>query len=160
MNYLSNQNKSKIQNVLLVIILAITSIYLGLLISLHFIWYPQWSFINPTNIDFDFNQPVERAVLFFKPLVALLIICGVIFLGISLKKKGRLLPIILFVFIVAFVFISIKYILPLNVELKNTVDSTVIKEKLLNWMKYNDYRMYIIICLWLTTIGILLINRR
>lgn len=137
-------------------ILLIASLYLGLLVSLHFVWYPQWGFITPGNIDIDFNEPVNRAVRIFKPLVVILMVCSAILIVVAPKETGRLLPIILFVLIISFSFISIKYILPLNTELKKANNEVFIREKLLLWMRYNDYRMYLVIFIWLLTFGLIL----
>lgn len=156
MNNFPDRINRRVQSMLILFILLIASIYLGLLVALHFVWYPQWDFITPGNIDIDFSEPVNRAVRIFKPLVVILIICSAILIVINRNEPGRLLPIILFVLIIAFAFISAKYILPLNTELKKANNEVFIREKLLLWMRYNDYRMYLIIFIWLLTFGLIL----
>ena len=156
MNNFPGRINRRIQSMMFLFILLIASIYLGLLVSLHFVWYPQWDFVTPGNIDVDFNEPVNRAVRIFKPLVIILIVCSAILIVIDRKETGKLLPITLFVLIIAFAFISAKYILPLHTELKMAKNEVFIREKLLLWMRYNDYRMYLIIFIWLVTFGLIL----
>ena len=140
--------------VLLFYILAVSSIYMGLLISLHLFWYPTWEMISITNLEDNFNQPVLHAVKTFKPLVVILNICALILIPLA---KPRLLFVLLFIFILTFTGISIKYILPLNHTLANLNDEKIISQNLILWMKYNDYRMGIIVATWLLTLY--LINR-
>src|SRR5882672_3418038 len=146
MNWL--KNKPRVQYWLLFCVLAISSIYMGLLISLHFVWYPGWTTITIQSLEENFNRPVKEAVRIFKPLVIVMDICS---LALVLFENGKIRRVLYFCLIglaVLFTLLSVMYVLPLNEELASLTNEDLLKEKLLLWMRYNDYRMIVISLTW------------
>ena len=148
--------KPAIQYSLLFFILVISSLYLGLLISLHLIWYPGWSTITIDALDLNFSRPAKEAVRIFKPLVIVIDLASIVLIFFAMGKKRRFLSVCLFFLLALFTFISARYVIPLNNELANLTDERFLKEKLLLWMRYNDYRMVIIMLVWLLALALLI----
>jgi len=150
------RNNPAIQYSLLFCILVISSLYMGLLISLHLIWYPGWSAITIDTLDLNFSRPAKEAVRIFKPLVIVIDLASIVLIFFTKGKKRRFLSVCLVFLLALFTFISARYVIPLNIELANLTDGRFLNEKLLLWMRYNDYRMVIIILVWLLALALLI----
>ena len=144
--------KPRVQYWRLFCILAISSIYMGLLISLHFVWYPGWTTITIHSLEENFNRPVKEAVRIFKPLVIVMDFCALVLVLFENGKIRRVLYVCLTGLAVLFTLLSVIYVLPLNEELATLANENLLKEKLLLWMRYNDFRMIVIGLTWLLTV--------
>jgi uncharacterized membrane protein len=133
-----------------------TSIYVGLLWSLHFIFYPSWSSITPESIQAHFMVPINAATDFFTILVPIMLLAGLVMIYMEWQTKQKWPAILAYASLLLMMMVVVGYFLirPINEEIvanieASTLQATVLKGLLDSWMFYNDLRAVIMTSMWL-----------
>lgn len=138
----------------------VASIYLGLLWSLHFFWYPGWKSISLDTVQTQFTDPVLIAVQFFKILIPLMIIFSMVTVIIEWRSRLRLIALGIFLTVLVNTAISFFLILPVNSAIASGLSSqAALDDLLLEWMRLNDWRMLLSTVIWLLCVVHLLRSR-
>lgn len=138
----------------------VASIYLGLLWSLHFFWYPGWQSIRLATIDTQFTGPVLIAVQFFKILVPFMIIFSMVTVIIEWRSRLRWISLGILLTVLLNTVISFFLILPINSTIASGLSSqAALDDLLLEWMRLNDWRMFLSTVIWLLCVVHLLRSR-
>ncbi len=131
-----------------------TSIYMGMLWSLHFIFYPSWKEFTIESLSGHFLAPIQEATTFFTFIVPVMMLSGLVMIYFEWKTKLRLIALLVYACLLAMLVVGYFLIGPVNefiVEgLENgTLLLPVLNEKLMDWMHYNDMRMVLMTIMWL-----------
>jgi len=131
-----------------------TSIYVGLLWSLHFIFYPSWSSITPESIQAHFMVPINAATDFFTILVPIMLLAGLVMLYMEWQTKQKWPAILAYACLLLMMVVGYFLIRPINEEIAanieaSTLHAATLKDQLASWMFYNDLRAVIMTTMWL-----------
>jgi hypothetical protein len=131
-----------------------TSIYVGLLWSLHFIFYPSWQSITPEAVEAHFMVPVNAATAFFSIVVPLMLFAGLVMICVEWKNGKRITAISAYASLLLMMCVGYFLIRPVNEAIakgieENTLLATSLSAQLSDWMLYNDMRLVIMTLMWL-----------
>ncbi|MCF6280788.1 MAG: DUF1772 domain-containing protein [Candidatus Polarisedimenticolaceae bacterium] len=131
-----------------------TSIYVGLLWSLHFIFYPSWASITPASVQGHFMVPVNAATDFFTIVVPLMLIAGLVMVYMEWQTKQRWPAILAYASLLLMMMVGYFLIRPINESIManietSTLQAAALKSQLESWMFYNDLRALIMTAMWL-----------
>ncbi len=131
-----------------------TSIYVGLLWSLHFIFYPSWSTITPESIQAHFMVPINAATDFFTILVPIMLLAGLVMVYMEWHTKQKWLAILAYASLLLMMVVGYFLIRPINEVIAanieaSTLQAAALKDQLESWMFYNDLRAVIMTTMWL-----------
>ncbi|MDH5232948.1 MAG: DUF1772 domain-containing protein [Gammaproteobacteria bacterium] len=131
-----------------------TSVYVGLLWSLHFIFYPSWQSINADSIAEHFLVPVNAATSFFTFVVPFMLLAGLVMIYFEWKTSQRWTALLAYGSLLLMMVVGGFLIRPVNEWIaaaleKGNVDSLLLQEQLKDWMLYNDMRLLIMTTMWI-----------
>ncbi len=131
-----------------------TSIYVGLLWSLHFIFYPSWTSISPESVEAHFLVPVNAATDFFTIVVPGMLLTGLVMVYAEWKTKQRWTALLAYGCLLVMMFVGYFLIRPVNESItenitSGTLQADVLSNQLNDWMCYNDLRGVIMTAMWL-----------
>lgn len=134
-----------------------TSVYVGLLWSLHFIFYPSWSSMTPEAIPGHFMVPVNAATAFFTVVVPIMLFAGLVLIVAEWKTQQRWIAILAFALLLTMMVVGYFLIGPVNNTIaaaivENTLEPVLLASQLKSWMLYNDMRCVIMTAMWLTLV--------
>ena len=129
--------------------LFVTTIYVGLMWSLHFFWFPSWQQVAASEFRSHFESPVREATQFFTYLVPVQLLSLGIFAWIEFKGKYRWLTLLSFIIMSATHTFAVILIFPINRALSavGTPDAEI-RSGLQQWMMYNDIRGILATTVW------------
>jgi uncharacterized membrane protein len=130
-----------------------TSIYLGLLWSLHFIFYPSWVSISPESVEAHFMVPVNAATAFFTVVVPPMLFAGLVMICSEWKNGKKYTSIAAYVSLLTMMGVGYFLIRPVNEAIakgieEKTLVATQLNTQLSDWMLYNDMRLVIMTLMW------------
>ena len=127
-----------------------TTMYVGVLWSLKFFWFPTWHKLTPANYYDQFVPQTLAATKFFTVVVPIMFL-SCIFMAISeWKTKLRWAPIAAFLTLGAATFVGAGKILPINKFLREGVtDQARLTELMTKWIGLNEFRFWALTILWL-----------
>lgn len=131
-----------------------TSVYVGLLWSLHFIFYPSWGSITPESVQAHFMGPVNSATAFFTFVVPPMLFAGLVMIWSEWRSNMRVVAIAAYASLLSMMVVGYWLIRPINETIAQTIfDKNLLpgplKEQLVDWMFYNDMRLVIMTIMWL-----------
>jgi len=131
-----------------------TSIYVGLLWSLHFIFYPSWSSITPDAVEAHFIVPINAATDFFTIIVPLMLIAGLVMIYAEWQTKQKWPAILAYANLLLMMVVGYFLIRPVNESIVANIEASTLQVAALNsqlesWMFYNDLRAVIMTMMWL-----------
>jgi hypothetical protein len=131
-----------------------TSVYVGLLWSLHFIFYPSWKSMTPEALPDHFMVPVNAATAFFTYVVPLMLLTGAILIYAEWKTKQRWICILSYAALLLMMVVGYFLIAPVNESIaagiaSANLDPLKLEGQLENWMLFNDMRCVIMTTMWL-----------
>ena len=130
-----------------------TSIYLGLLWSLHFIFYPGWSAITPETVQAHFLVPVNAATAFFTIVVPPMLLAGLVLIWAEWRSIQRWTTMLAYACLWAMMVVGGFLIRPINEAITQTIQdktltATLLTAQLADWMLYNDMRLVLMTSMW------------
>lgn len=127
-----------------------TTMYVGVLWSLKFFWFPTWHKLTPANYYEQFAPQTIAATQFFTVVVPAMFL-AIIFMGISeWKTKLRWVPIAAGLILGAATFVGTGQIIPINKQLRAGVtDQAQLTELMNKWINLNEFRFWALTALWL-----------
>lgn len=143
--------KRNLTDLSLLITLFGTSVYIGLLWCLHFIWYPGWEVLTLIDIKPQFLDNVDRATAFFTVLVPIMMAShGLAILLTWCECKLRYWLWAAMALMCTMMLVGYFLIRPVNETIRAGVaDPTALTALLNDWMAYNDMRLIIMTAMWL-----------
>lgn len=131
-----------------------TSIYVGLLWSLHFIFSSSWENVRPDQAAQQFMMPVDSATRFFTVVVPPMLLSGLILLVVEWKTRQRNKAIAAYACLWSMMVVGGYMIRPINEWVteqlqQGSLQADALRMHLQDWMFYNDVRMIIMTTLWL-----------
>lgn len=131
-----------------------TSIYVGLLWSLHFIFYPSWTSISTESVEAHFLVPVNAATDFFTIIVPGMLLTGLIMVYAEWKTKQRWTALLAYGCLMVMMLVGYFLIRPVNESITEsiaagTLQTDALSNQLGDWMCYNDLRGVIMTTMWL-----------
>lgn len=131
-----------------------TSVYVGLLWSLHFIFYPSWKSMTPEAMPDHFMVPVNAATAFFTWVVPLMLLTGAILIYAEWKTKQRWITVLSYCALLLMMVVGYFLIAPVNESIASGIananlDPVKLDDQLQSWMLYNDMRGVIMTAMWL-----------
>jgi hypothetical protein len=126
-----------------------TTVYMGLLWSLHFFWYPSWEVMNVGNVPDHFVLPTNEATRFFTIVVPIMFVGSAVMIWQEWKTKFRWHAIISMLGIAGVMAVRQFFIIPVNSAIAAGVSQAKLTELLAEWMLLNDIRWYIVNVMWL-----------
>ena len=133
-----------------VYIAFITSIYVGLLGSLHYFWYPDLKLITNQNLQEMFILPLSHALSFFQIAVPVMLLMAGLLTLVQWKTELRWIAVWMLVLIIVQTLVSVIFLLPINTQIiENWNRKNDFSLILLEWMKINDIRLLLSIAIWL-----------
>ncbi len=131
-----------------------TSIYVGLLWSLHFVFYPSWTSINTESVEAHFLVPVNAATDFFTIVVPGMLLTGLIMVYTEWKTKQRWTALLAYGCLLVMMLVGYFLIRPVNESIAEsiaagTLQTDSLSNQLSDWMCYNDLRGVIMTTMWL-----------
>lgn len=147
--------KSSIKNFLLNInssfAFFVASIYMGIMWSLHYFWYPGWQVLTHSNVHDHFIGPTSLATKFFTILVPIAILACIVMVITEWKTKLRWPAIMAFLGIIGATLVGQLLIIPINDTIASGVSSDLqLNELLTRWIMLNNWRMFITTIMWLS----------
>jgi len=131
-----------------------TSIYVGLLWALHFIFYPSWKSITPDSVQEHFMVPVNAATAFFTIVVPVMLLSGLVMICSEWKNGKKITTIAAYLSLLLMMIVGYFLIKPINDAVAKsiadkTLDSPHLAAQLADWMFYNDLRLVIMTAMWM-----------
>ena len=131
-----------------------TSVYVGLLWSLHFIFYPSWESMTPEALPEHFMVPVNAATDFFTYVVPVMLLTGAILIYTEWKTEQRWISVLSYVALLVMMMVGYFLIAPVNESIASGIananlDPEILEHQLKSWMLYNDIRGVIMTSMWL-----------
>lgn len=131
-----------------------TSIYVGLLWSLHFIFYPSWNSITPASVQDHFMVPVNAATAFFTVVVPIMLVAGAVMIYCEWRTRQRWVAVLAYASLLLMMVVGGFLIRPINERIAaqieaGTLDASALSALLGDWMLYNDLRLVIMTAMWL-----------
>lgn len=135
-----------------------TSVYVGLLWSLHFIFYPSWTSMTPAAIGDHFLVPVNAATAFFTWVVPPMLATGALLIYCEWKTPQRWIAIVAYGLLLLMMVVGYFLIAPVNDSIANsmqtgTLEANRLAELLQKWMLYNDLRGVLMTAMWLVLVS-------
>lgn len=131
-----------------------TSVYVGLLWSLHFIFYPSWQSISPEIVEAHFMVPVNAATAFFTIVVPPMLFAGLVMICSEWRNGKKLTAIAAYASLLTMMCVGYFLIRPVNEAIAKGIEdkallATSLSAQLSDWMLYNDIRLVIMTLMWL-----------
>jgi hypothetical protein len=126
-----------------------TTLYVGVLWSMRFFWYPSWGQITLADVPVHFMGPTSRATAFFTVVVPLMFLTGVIMVAAERKTPMVFLAALALLCIASATFVGQYYIIPVNKEIVAGLPTQeLLHDKLGAWMEYNTIRFWLMTLMW------------
>ncbi len=123
-------------------LLLCTSMYLGTGWSLVLFSFPIAGTLRTDNYYTHFVPQVEAATRFFTVMTGLMLVAGTVLLVMEWSTPYRWVPIVVLGGVVAATFLTMRYILPYNRQMKAGItDEAVLQRTLSRWMALNRVRV-------------------
>lgn len=135
-----------------------TTVYMGVLWSLHYFWYPSWEVLNVGNVQDHFILPTSAATRFFTIVVPLMFLTSGIMIWQEWRTKFRWHAIIGFLGVSGATIVGWFLIIPVNKTIAAGVTPDKLGELLDRWMMLNDIRWILVTIMWLSLIVYLLMR--
>jgi len=127
-----------------------TTLYVGILWSLRFFWFPSWTKLRVDNYFDQFVPQTDAATAFFTIVVPIMFISIIVMAIAEWKTSYRWVPLSAFVFLGSATYVGTMHIIPVNKILKQTItDQARLTELMLKWMSLNDIRWVLLTLMWL-----------
>lgn len=127
-----------------------TTVYMGVLWSLHYFWYPSWEVLNVGNVQDHFILPTSAATRFFTIVVPLMFLTSGIMIWQEWRTKFRWHAIIGFLGVSGATIVGWFLIIPVNKTIAAGVAPDKLSELLDRWMMLNDIRWVLVTAMWLS----------
>ena len=128
----------------------VSSIYLGLLASLHYFWYPDWPVEGePANMHRVFVMPLTRALNFFTIAVPIMCVASLFLIYAAWRTNLRWPALWAGILILIHTLVSIIKLMPLNDTIIEMIAANRDHRQLLiEWMEINDFRLILTTIVW------------
>lgn len=127
-----------------------TSLYAGVLWSLHFFWYPTWRVYTAENYYDHFIPPTAAATQFFTIVVPLMFACHAIMVWKEWKTDMRWVAVGALACLTGATYVGQFHIIPINKILAGRItDPARLTDLLQQWMALNDIRWVVMTISWL-----------
>lgn len=127
-----------------------TTMYVGVLWSLRFFWFPTWRTLTVENYYEQFVPQTDAATAFFTIVVPLMFIAIIVMAIVEWKTGYVWVPIACFVCLGAATYVGTLHIIPVNKILKTHItDQARLTELLVQWMSLNEIRWWLLTIMWL-----------
>jgi uncharacterized membrane protein len=137
-------------NLLYLILMFGTTVYMGVLWSLKIFWFPGWKSITTDVVQEHFIGPTSRATVFFTIVVPIMFVCNAILIWKEWNTRFRWTSIIAMLGIVGSTIVGKLLIIPINDEIAlGKTNQTDLTSMLQTWMDYNDIRWIMMTIMWL-----------
>lgn len=128
-----------------------TTIYVGVLWSMHFFWYPSWKAMNLENAKPFFVDTTTNATKFFWIVVPLMMLTNAIMIISEWKTRHKWPAIIALLCQCGASYVGQGLIIPINKTIAAGLPSNeALTSLLMQWMQYNDIRWVIMTIMWVT----------
>lgn len=132
------------------VILFGSTLYCGVLWSLHFFWFPTWTNLKVDNYYNQFIPQTTAATSFFTVVVPIVFLCLLIMAFSEWKTRFRWVPIAGLVLLAASTGVGQMLIIPINKTLAQGIsDQAQLSASLERWMSLNDFRWVTETLAWL-----------
>jgi hypothetical protein len=127
-----------------------TTLYVGVLWSLHFFWFPTWTTLKVENYYDQFIPQTTAATKFFTIVVPIMFLAHVIMCWKEWKHGKRWISLAALAMLSGATYVGTQHIIPVNKILKgHLTDQAQVTELLQKWMSLNDIRMVLMTSSWL-----------
>jgi glucan phosphoethanolaminetransferase (alkaline phosphatase superfamily) len=126
-----------------------TTVYMGVLWSLHFFWYPSWEVMNTANVQDHFILPTSAATKFFTIVVPIMFVTSLVLIWLEWRTRFRWHAIIAFLGVLGATLVGQLLIIPVNKTIAGGVEESQLQGLLQEWMSLNDIRWIIVTIMWL-----------
>ncbi len=127
-----------------------TTMYVGVLWSLKFFWFPTWHKLTPANYYEQFVPQTTAATKFFTVVVPVMFLACVFMAIDEWKTRLRWLPIAAALTLGAATFVGAGQILPINKQLRAGItEQAQLTELMTKWISLNEFRFWALTVLWL-----------
>jgi hypothetical protein len=128
-----------------------TTLYAGVLWSLHFFWFPSWTKLTVANYYDQFIPQTSTATRFFTVVVPIMFLCNAIMIKVEWKTRMRWASILALICVSGSTYVGQMHIIPINKILKGGIaDQARLTDLLSQWMHLNDIRWVLMTVGWLT----------
>jgi hypothetical protein len=126
-----------------------TTLYVGVLWSLHFFWFPTWTSLKADNYYDQFIPQTSAATEFFTIVVPLMFLAHAVMVWKEWKGGYRFTSLGALLMLAGATYVGTLHIIPVNKILKGRVtDQAQVTELLKKWMELNDIRMLLMTLSW------------
>ncbi len=126
-----------------------TTLYVGVLWSLHFFWFPTWTNLKVENYYDQFIPQTTAATKFFTVLVPIMFLAHLIMCWKEWKGNMRWPSLAALGMLATATYVGTQHIIPVNKILKgHLTDQVQVTELLKKWMSLNDIRMALMTASW------------
>lgn len=127
-----------------------TTLYVGVLWSLRFFWYPTWRIYTAENYYDHFIPPTQAATRFFTIVVPVMFLCHVIMVWKEWKTNMRWIAVGALACLSGATYVGQLHIIPINKILAGHItDEARVTDLLQQWMFLNDIRWVFMTIAWL-----------
>ena len=127
----------------------VSSIHMGLMISLVMFWYPSWDGITLDTIQNSFSVPALLATKLFLVLIPIMMFTSLIMIVTEWKTPLKWPAIAVFVFILGSIIVTKYLIFPINEIIYAGINTNEeLKEHVQNWMVQNNKRVFFSVLTW------------
>lgn len=128
----------------------VSSIYMGVMWSLHYFWYEGWSALKLDNVAEHFVGPTSRATEFFTILVPIMFAVTIIMIIMEWKKRTLWPTLVIFLGIALSTYVGYFLIIPINKEIAaGLATQEDLNAHLEKWMYLNNVRKDTTTVMWL-----------
>lgn len=144
-------NKKLLWDIMYILLMFGTTVYMGVLWALRFFWFPGWKTITVDVVQEHFIGPTSRATVFFTWVVPVMFVCNALMIWKEWRTKFRWTSIIAMIGILGSTIVGTQLIIPINDEIATgtVTEQGKLTGLLQQWMDYNDIRWILMTLMWL-----------
>lgn len=130
------------------------TIYVGIMWSLRYFFYPSWTAMTVDSVDDHFIVPTSAATRFFTVVVPLMLVSGLVMIVTEWGEGVAFASVVIaYLGILASTYVGQRYIIPVNRTIEAGVASDEELRPLLErWMTLNSIRWVTTTVMWLATV--------
>lgn len=126
-----------------------TTLYAGVLWSLHFFWFPSWRHLRVATYYEQFVPQTTTATKYFTVVVPIMFLALIILTIHEWSTRLKWLTIAMFMSLAGATFFGTMRIIPINKQLKAGVtDQAQLDQMLGRWIDLNEMRFYLLTLMW------------
>jgi len=126
-----------------------TTMYVGVLWSLHFFWFPTWTGLTVENYYDQFIPKTSAATRFFTVVVPIMFACHLLMCWKEWRTRMRWVAVGSLAMLAVATYVGTMHIIPVNKILAGRLtDQAQVTELLKKWMFLNDIRWVCMTISW------------